>query len=178
MPKDTKALVTFSKKLGYEPRLIKEVISINDKQARRMVELAEEELRNIKGKKIAVLGLSFKPNTDDVREAASLRIIELLLAKGAKVVAFDPVAMPDVKKVLGDRIIYSSSVEKCLENADCCMLVTEWEEFKKLQPEHFRKLMRIPLLIDGRRIYDPKEFSVKLKFKAIGLGKTAEENIE
>jgi len=176
-PKDTRALVALSRKLEYEPKLIEEVISINVMQAKHMVELAEEELGNLEGKKIAILGLSFKPNTDDIREAASLRVIEILLAKGAEVTTFDPAAMDNVKKVLGNRINYSKSIYECLENADCCMLVTEWEEFKKLQPSDFTKLMRNPILIDGRRIYDPKTFSKKLKLRATGLSKCFEENL-
>lgn len=176
-PKDTKALVVISRKLGYESRLIQEAISINLMQARRMIELAEEELGNFEGKRIAILGLSFKPNTDDIREAASLKVIELLLGKGAKVVAFDPVAMGKVKEALGDRISYANNVYECLENADCCMLVTEWDEFKKLQPSDFAGLMRNPLLIDGRKIYDPETFSGKLKLRAIGLGRLSEVSV-
>jgi len=175
-PKDTKALVALSRKLGYESKLIEEVISINKLQAKRMVELAEEELGNLEGKKIAILGLSFKPNTDDIREGASLRIINLLLAKGAKVVAFDPQAIDNVKRIIGDMISYSNSSYECLENADCCMLVTEWDEFKKLGPNDFTKLMRNPVLIDGRRIYDSQTFSKKLNLRAIGLSKSSEEN--
>jgi len=176
-PKDTKALVDISRKLGYESKLIEEAISINVMQAKRMVELAKEELGKLEGKKIAILGLSFKPNTDDIREAASLKIIELLIAEGAEVAAFDPVAMDNVKNALGDRISYSNNVHECLKNADCCMLVTEWNEFKKLQPNDFTRLMRSPILIDGRRIYDSVKSSKKLKLRAIGLGETPEEKL-
>lgn len=136
-----------------------------------MVEIAEEELGSLKRKRIAVLGLSFKPNTDDIREAASLRIIDLLLAKDAKVIVFDPVAMGNVRKVLGDKISYAKGIFECLKNADCCMLVTEWDDFKKLQPKDFIGSMRKPVLVDGRRIYDFKAFSKKLRLRAIGLGK-------
>lgn len=174
-PKDTKALVSISRNLGYESRLVEEAININANQAKRMIELAEEELGSLRKKKIAVLGLSFKPHTDDVREAASLRIVEQLIAKGAKVRVFDPVAMDNVKKVLGNKIIYSNSAYECLRDADCCMLVTEWDEFKKLTPKHLIKLMRNPVLIDGRRIVDPRKFSGNLRLRAIGLGKSFEE---
>jgi UDPglucose 6-dehydrogenase len=170
-PKDTKALVSIASNLEYESRLVKEVISVNTAQAKRMVEIAEEELGSLKRKRIAVLGLSFKPNTDDIREAASLRIIDLLLAKDAKVIVFDPVAMGNVRKVLGDKISYAKGIFECLKNADCCMLVTEWDDFKKLQPKDFIGSMRKPVLVDGRRIYDFKAFSKKLRLRAIGLGK-------
>jgi len=174
-PKDTNALIALSNALGHEAKLTREAVSVNVAQANRIVELTEQELGKLKGKKIAVLGLSFKPNTDDIRGAASLRIINLLIAKGAEVTAFDPVAMDKVKKVVGDKIRYSSDVSGCLENADCCILVTEWDEFRKLKPEDFTKLMRNPILIDGRRIYDPKVFSKKLRLRAIGLGRTEEK---
>jgi UDPglucose 6-dehydrogenase len=172
-PKDTKALVSIAKNLGYRSRLVKDVIAVNDMQSKRMVEIAEEELGNLRRKNVAVLGLSFKPETDDIREAPSLRIIELLLAKGAKVIAFDPVAAENARRVLGNRIGYAKDVSDCLRNADCCMVVTEWGVFKKLQPEDFTGSMRKPILIDGRRIYDPRKFSKKLKLRAIGLNKSA-----
>jgi UDPglucose 6-dehydrogenase len=171
-PKDTKALVSIAKNLGYKSRLVKDVIAVNTMQSKRMVEIAEEELGNLRRKNVAVLGLSFKPETDDIREAPSLRIIELLLAKGAKVIAFDPVASENARRVFGNRIDYAKDVSECLRNADCCMLVTEWGVFKKLQPEDFTGSMRKPILIDGRRIYDHKKFSKKLKLRAIGLNKS------
>ena len=172
-PKDTKALVSIAKSLGYRSRLVKDVVAVNAMQARRMVEIAEEELGDLKMKNVAVLGLSFKPDTDDIREAPSLRIIELLLGKGARVTAFDPVATENARRVLGNRIKYAEGVSECLRNADCCMLVTEWSIFKKLRPEDFTAPMRRPLLIDGRRIFDPIVFSKKLELRAIGLNKCA-----
>lgn len=172
-PKDTKALVSIAKNLGYKSRLVKNIITVNAMQSRRMVEIAEEELGDLSQKNVAVLGLSFKPETDDIREAPSLRIIELLLARGAKVIAFDPVATENARRVLGNTIDYAEGVSECLRNADCCMLVTEWGVFKKLRPEDFTGSMRKPILIDGRRIYDPQKFSEKLKLRAIGLSKSA-----
>ena len=169
-PKDTKSLVAFSKKLSYTPKLIEETISINTDQAKHMIELVEEELGNINGKRIALLGLSFKPCTDDIREAASLKIIDSLVSKGATVVAFDPMAIDNVQAVLGNCIIYAKTIPDCLENADCCLLLTEWDDFKKLQPDDFVKTMKRAVLIDGRRIYNPKTFSRRLKLRAIGLG--------
>lgn len=115
------------------------------------------------------VGLAFKPNTDDMREARSIPIIKQLLNKGANVTAYDPVAIPNAESILRDKIRYASSAIDCLKDADCCIIVTEWEEFKKLKPEDFQN-MRKPILIDGRRIYNPEEFSQKLKFTAIGLG--------
>lgn len=171
-PKDTKALVAIAKDLGYMSRLVKSVITVNAKQAKRMVEIAEEELGSLKGKNVAVLGLSFKPDTDDVRDAPSLRIITFLLRKGANVTAFDPAATENARRVLGNRINYAKSVSECLTNADCCLLITEWDIFKKLRPEDFTRSMRKKILVDGRRIYDPMAFSKKLKLRAIGLNKS------
>jgi UDPglucose 6-dehydrogenase len=109
-PKDTCAMVLFSKRIGYSAGLTKEVINVNILQAKRIVELAEEELGNLREKKVAVLGLSFKPETDDIRDAPSLRIIEILLMKGAKVTAYDPVAMENARRVFGNKIDYTPRV--------------------------------------------------------------------
>jgi len=132
---------------------------------------AKEKLTELKGKRIAVLGLAFKPNTDNIRKARSIPIINQLLKEGADVTAYDPVAVSNAKSIFGDKIKYASSAIECLKNTDCCIIVTEWQEFKKLKPEDFTQNMRHPILIDGRRIYNPEEFSNKLNFTAIGLGK-------
>ncbi len=173
-PKDTKALVAFSRKIGYRPRILEDVIRVNLEQARRVIDVIKEEMGALNGKKIAILGLSFKPNTEDVRGAASIRVINHLIQEGAQVYAYDPAAIDNAKKVLGTKIKYSSTISECLDKADGCILVTEWEEFKKISPEDFTRLMRKPFLFDGRRIFDPKEFSEKLRFRAVGLSKMRE----
>lgn len=171
-PKDVKALIAYSKSLGCdETALLEAVEKINELQPYKAIELCKNFLDNLKGKKIAILGLAFKPNTDDMREARSIPIINQLLKEGAKITAYDPVSMEKAKAIFKDRIDYASSAIECLKNADCCILVTEWEEFRKLKPEDFIKNMKQPILIDGRRIYNPEEFGKKLKFAAIGLGK-------
>jgi len=93
-----------------------------------------------------------------------------LLNEGTDITAYDPVAISKAKSIFGDKIKYASSAIECLKNTDCCIIVTEWQEFKKLKPEDFTQNMRTPILIDGRKIYNPEEFSKKLKFAAIGLG--------
>lgn len=105
-----------------------------------------------------------------MREARVIPIIYQLLAEGAKVVAYDPVAASAARSIFDDRIQYASSAVECLKGADGCILVTEWDEFKKLTPEDYLKYMKQPLLVDGRRIYNPEVFSQKLEFAAIGLG--------
>jgi len=168
-PKDLKALIAFSKKVGYEPILLEATSRVNEQQVERVVEIVKRKLGDLQGKKVAVLGLSFKPDTDDMREARSVHFINQVLCEGANVVAYDPVAIPNAKSVFGNRIQYARSAIECVQDTDCCVLVTEWDEFKKLKPEDFIQNMRQPILIDGRRIYDPTEFSHKLNFAAIGL---------
>lgn len=170
-PKDVKALIAFSKSLGYEPTMLETAWKVNEDQVKHAVAMVKEKLGTLKGKKIAILGLSFKPDTDDMREARSVKIIKKLLKEGAAVTAYDPKAVPNARRILGDKIKYTASAVKCLRDADCCILVTEWEELKELEPEHFIKNMRQPILIDGRRIYDLEKFSEKLHYIGIGLGK-------
>lgn len=169
-PKDLKAFIAYSKKLGYDPTLIQAAYKANQDQVKFTMQKVKNNLKTLKGKKIAILGLAFKPNTDDIREARSLKIISQLLKQGATVTAYDPMATANVKKVMKERICYASSAFECLKNADCAILVTEWEEFKKLKPKNFTETMRKPILIDGRRIYDHKKFSEKLRYIAVGLG--------
>jgi UDPglucose 6-dehydrogenase len=169
-PKDVKALIAHSRKLGYRPELLESVERVNKTQPLRGVQLCKELLGSLRGKHVAILGLAFKADTDDMREARVIPIINQLLKEGAKVTAYDPVAMPNAKVILKNRIKYATSAIACLSNADCCILVTEWEEFRKLKPKDFTANMKQPILIDGRRIYDPEEFSRKMKFAAIGLG--------
>ena len=147
---------------------------VNDQQARRMVQLTEETIGDIKEKKIAILGLSFKPETDDMRSAPSIVIINELLTKGAEIIAWDPQAIEESKKVIGDAITYANSIEEALENTDACLIITEWNQFKKLAPKDFKK-MKNPVIIDGRRIYDSKIFREEnIIYVGIGLGKELE----
>jgi UDPglucose 6-dehydrogenase len=171
-PKDVKAIIAFSNKLGYPPPLLEATHEVNKKQAKRAVEKAKRKLKKLKGKTVAVLGLAFKPDTDDMREARSIPIINHLLREGATVTAYDPVANSTAKSIFRNKINYASSAINCLKDADCCILVTEWKEFKKLKPEGFTQNMRTPIIIDGRGIYNPTEYSKKLEFEAIGLGST------
>ena len=132
---------------------------------------ANEMVQNLKGKRVAILGLAFKPGTDDMREASSVRIIKYLQEQGVtEIIGYDPHANQAAQQLLGDTIEYAKSIEECLTGSDVCILVTEWDEFKDLQPEDFIKYMRTPVLVDGRRIYKPELFVKKLRFRAIGLG--------
>ena len=146
------------------------VESINKTQPLKAVEFCEELIGDLKNKQLAVLGLAFKADTDDMREARAIPIIKSLVAKGAKVTAYDPVAIPIAKTIFKNKIRFAVSIVECLRNADCCILVTEWDEFKRLKPKDFIKNMKQPALVDGRRIYDAEEFSRRMKFRAVGLG--------
>jgi UDPglucose 6-dehydrogenase len=169
-PKDLKALIHFSSQNSYNPLLLQSVQNVNSDQAKRVVELVKNELGDLSNKKVAILGLSFKPNTDDMREARSIPIITELLSNAATVTAFDPIAVSNAKSIFKNKISYASSVISCLKGADCCIVVTEWEEFKKIKPEDFTQNMSYPFLVDGRRIFVPEDFEHKLKFRAIGFG--------
>jgi UDPglucose 6-dehydrogenase len=169
-PKDVKALIACSKGLGYDPELLDSVEQVNKTQPLKVVWFCRELLGSLADKKIAILGLAFKPDTDDMREARVIPIINQLLKEGAKVTAYDPVAIPIAKAIFDNKIGYASSALKCINGADACIVVTEWEEFKKLTPEDFIKNMKQPILIDGRRIYSAEKFRNKMKFIALGLG--------
>jgi len=170
-PKDVKALIAHSRNLGYRSKLLEAVENVNESQPYKAVKLCKDLLGDLRGKHIAILGLSFKPNTDDMREARSTPIINELLKEGANISAYDPVAIPIAKTIFANTIEYASSAIECLKNADCCILVTEWDEFKKFKPADFTENMKHPILIDGRRIYDQEKFGQKLRFAAIGLGR-------
>jgi len=134
------------------------------------VQLAEELLRDLKGKRIAILGLAFKADTNDMRNAVSIKLINELLKKNAIVLAYDPAAVKNAKRIFGNKIKYANSARECLRRAKAAIIVTEWDEFKQLTPDDFIKCTKNPIVIDGRRIYDPDQFSRKLTYKATGLG--------
>jgi UDPglucose 6-dehydrogenase len=167
--KDLEALLDFAIKNGVELPLVEATLKVNKIQPYRVVELARELIGDFRGRRISVLGLAFKPGTDDMRDAVSIRIVRRLVEEGAKVVVYDPKAMDNAKKIFGGDVEYAGSVEKCLKDSECAIIVTEWDEFRKLKPEDFIRFMKIPAVVDGRRIYDPEVYSRKLKFKAIGL---------
>lgn len=171
LPKDVVAFVDVAQKFGYDFGLLKEVDRINEEQIANFVKRIREELRGtVEGKKIGILGLSFKPNTDDIREAPSLKIINLLLEQKAQVIAYDPVAIPNVKKVLNGKIEFAKNAYEVAKGADCLAVVTEWNEFRDLELEKIKKLMKTPIIADGRNIFD-MEKAKKLDFSYFGVGR-------
>jgi UDPglucose 6-dehydrogenase len=148
-PKDVKALIGKAKAIGYEPLLLKSVIAINEGQPGRMVQLLKNKLGDLKGKKLAVLGLAFKNDTDDIRESRSIPVIKELLDNGARVSAYDPMANENMEKLFNN-VEYYSSAEDALRGADACLIMTEWNEFKSLDREF--DVMKNKLIIDGRHM--------------------------
>ncbi|MCD4766475.1 MAG: UDP-glucose/GDP-mannose dehydrogenase family protein [Methanosarcinales archaeon] len=148
-PKDVKALIGKAKELGYEPGLLESVINVNEVQPLMMIDLLESRTGDLGGKKIAVLGLAFKNDTDDIRESRSIPVIRALLDKGAKVSSYDPMAADNMKAIYPD-IEYCDSAIHALKGANGCLVMTEWDEFKGLCSEF--KVMHRPLVVDGRNM--------------------------
>ncbi len=167
-PKDIKALIAASKKIGYTPRLLKTVDDVNKKQPTEALKMAEE----LDKKTVSILGLSFKPNTDDIRGAPSIRLIRELKKHNTKIKAYDPQAIKNMKRILPD-ITYTDSPLECVKDSDICFVMTEWKEIKELEPKDFLNLMRTPVVIDGRGVFDPEKMKqLGFVYKAIGYGLT------
>jgi UDPglucose 6-dehydrogenase len=157
-PKDVKALIKTSDEKGHSLEILKAVEDVNNRQKSVLFNKLKEHFSNdLKGKKIAIWGLSFKPNTDDMREAPALVIIDNLLKEGAHVYAYDPVAMNEAERILGKKIILGSDQYEILKEADALMLITEWTEFRTPDYKIMSGLMKNKLIFDGRNIYDPNE---------------------
>lgn len=171
-PKDVQAFVHTVQRYGLDPTLFEQILVINDARPKQFVARIRERLGELSGRTIALLGLAFKPNTDDIREARSLEIIRLLLQEGAIVRAYDPVAMPRVQAIY-PQITYCRNAYEAAENADALALITEWNEFRQLNFERIRNAMRQPNLFDGRNLYDPQRMR-KLGFYYYGIGRTGD----
>ncbi|MDP2941285.1 MAG: UDP-glucose/GDP-mannose dehydrogenase family protein [Candidatus Omnitrophota bacterium] len=169
-PKDLDAFITISEKAGYDFELLKRVREINAEQKKFVYNKIKDNLWIIKDKVIAVLGLAFKPNTDDIRNAPALGLIEELKIEGAVVRVYDPQAVAKARGVLSGVKFCRDSYDAC-RGADCLLVLTEWNEFKELDFGRIKKLLRRPLLIDGRNIYDPQKLS-RQGFIYIGVGRT------
>ncbi len=175
LPKDVLAFITQANRFDYNFDLLKAVDTINNSQIERFVNKIREvlnaqegERNNLEGFKIAVLGLSFKPNTDDMRDAPSIKIINSLINLKAKVTAFDPQAMDNARKILPS-IKFANGVYESLKGNDAMVILTEWPEFAQIDLKKAKKLLKKPIIIDGRNIYDPQK-AKELGFKYIGIG--------
>lgn len=175
-PKDVKAFAHSVQRYGLDPTLYQTILTINDSRPRQFVQRIAERLGGLQGKTVGLLGLAFKPNTDDIREARSIEIIRYLLQEGATVRAYDPVAMPNMQ-ALYPHITYCRNAYEVAEGADALALVTEWNEFKQLNFERIKSLMRQPNLFDGRNLYDPQRMR-KLGFYYYGIGRGEPNTLE
>lgn len=156
-PKDTQAIVQIAKENGYDFQIVKAVLDVNKGQRQRMVEKIKKVMGGgLKGKVIGVLGLSFKPNTDDMRDAPSIDILQSLMKEGASIKAFDPVAMNEAKKVLGG-VEFCDGPYPCAEGADALVIMTEWNQFRILDLQKLKHSMKAPVIIDLRNVYEPSK---------------------
>ncbi len=172
-PKDVEAFIRIAEKIGYDFDLLKSVKQINEQQRRNIVKKAEKQLWNLKGKTIGILGLSFKPNTDDLRFAPALDIIAALLKEGAHVKAHDPVAVPEARRILKG-VQFCKDPYELAKGADCLILMTEWKEYEGLHFQRLKKLMRQPVLVDGRNMYDPHVIQ-KAGFRYTSVGRAGSQ---
>jgi UDPglucose 6-dehydrogenase len=168
-PKDTNAIAQTARDLGYELKIVEAAIKVNDMRPAAMVEKIKKACGKLEGKTIAFLGISFKPNTDDIRESAPLKIIEDLQTLGVKVKVFDPAAMP-VAKDEYRFLIYCEDEYKAIEESDALVLATEWNQFRRLDMDRVKSLLREPVIVDLRNIYEPDEMK-KRGFKYICIGR-------
>ena len=168
-PKDAEAFIRIAERLGYDFGLLKAVQEINSAQRKHFVKKIEKSLWIVKGKTIGVLGLAFKPNTDDMRFAPSIGIITELQKEGAKIKAYDPKAIEKSKGILNG-IVYCSNPYDAAKDADALVVITEWNEFKNLDLKKIKSVMKHPLIIDGRNIYNPEDVK-KEGFSYISIGR-------
>ncbi len=168
LPKDTAGLISTAERLGYDFKLLKEVVAINDAQTTHFIDRMEERLGGLNGKTVAMLGLAFKPNTDDIRDAKSLNLAADIFSRGGKVRGFDPVAMDNVREV-EPRITFCENAYDCAQDADAVILVTEWNEFKQLNFDRLGQVMKSKIIFDGRRMYTKPQLE-KFGFEHFTIG--------
>ena len=153
-PKDVQALVKSGAQVGYDFEIINSVLEVNNTQKTKLVKKVESYFGDLSGKKMAIWGLAFKPDTDDIREASSLFMIDQLLAAGAEVITYDPEASENVKNLVGDKIQYAANQYSCLEGADALLIATEWSMFRTPDFDKMKSLLKQPIIFDGRNIYE------------------------
>jgi UDPglucose 6-dehydrogenase len=174
LPKDVKAMIALSKKLGVRMELLEGIDHVNMRQKYVMFKKIETYFENLKGKKFAILGLSFKPDTDDIREASAITLIEELLKAGATLSVFDPVAMDNTKRLFppSNALVYAEDEVSACDGADAIVLMTEWKQFRFLNFDRIMPLLKRKVFFDGRNQYLPEKMQ-KLGFDYISIGKQA-----
>lgn len=169
-PKDVKALVKTLKEYKADPAILEAVEGVNESQKLLVIKKLKSLIKDLSGKTIAVWGLAFKPNTDDLREAVSLEVIPALKKEKAKVQVFDPVAAKEAKKELKVDVVYCKNSYEAIDAADALIILTEWDEFKQVDKKKVKELLKTPNVIDGRNIFDPKEMK-ELGFNYLSIGR-------
>jgi UDPglucose 6-dehydrogenase/GDP-mannose 6-dehydrogenase len=165
-PKDVNALIAHGKRYGNSMQLLDAVVQINRRQPQQMIAMLDKHFSSLKGKKAAILGLAFKPGTDDMRESPAIPIVRALLERGATVKAYDPIATENARKIFGNRPIeYCDTLDSAVESSDAVVLMTRWEEFNRL-PKLLERLDNQPMVLDGRRMLDKQSLA---RYDGIGL---------
>lgn len=168
-PKDTNALVQLAGNHEHDFNLLKSVIEVNNKQQTILLNKINNRFGNVKGKRIAFLGLAFKPDTDDIRESPALSMIPKLLSEGAGIIAYDPIAINNAKKHFNDEISYTSNIEEALDHADFTIIITDWEQIKTFPLNKYKSLLKEPIIFDGRNCYSPQTVEkIDLEYYSIG----------
>ena len=169
-PKDTIALVKTAEQVGGQISIVKEVVSYNQERKLSMAQRVISRLKTgIKNKKVSILGLAFKPETDDMRDSPALEIISELYSKGADIIAYDPAAMIEAKSFFQDKVVFAEDSENCIRGADVCVIITEWNEFRAISASKFSDLMNGNVVVDLRNIYSPDEMrGAGLNYSSIG----------
>lgn len=168
-PKDVAAFIALADTAGYDFGLLKEVRAINYDRKLRLIAKLREALWVLRGKTIAVLGLAFKPDTDDMREAPALDIIDVLVGEGANVKVYDPKAMPNARRILGDQVVYSANPYEAARGADALVILTEWPDFKRLNMKLIKSCLTVPIVVDGRNALDGAKLR-DMGFEYYGMG--------
>jgi len=169
-PKDTRALTTVADQFGVETRIVDAVIEANERQRDAMLSKIEKLVGDLNGKKIGVLGLSFKPETDDMRESPAVDVIKMMQAKGAKICAFDPVAMEEARHCLDSNVEFADDEYGAISGADALVIITEWNQFRALDMERVKKMLKSPKIADLRNIYEPRDMR-QMGFEYVGVGR-------
>jgi UDPglucose 6-dehydrogenase len=168
-PKDAHAISNLARKKGYDFEIINAVLRVNGRQRKLMVEKITKMIGELQGKTIGILGLTFKPNTNDIRDSPAIEIIKDLLQSGARVRAYDPAAMEEAQKVLSE-VIFCQDAYDTVKECDALVLATEWNQFRNLDLERIKETLKQPIFIDLRNVYEPARMA-ELKFRYVGVGR-------
>jgi len=170
LPKDTTALLNIAKNIGYDFKLMDAVIEVNRAQRKLMLGKIKNAVGKLKGAHIGVLGLTFKPNTDDIRESPAIDIVEGLIREGAVIKAYDPAGMKNASLILPQTVVYCMDPYEVAEDCDCLVIATEWNQFRKLDLERIKRLLKYPRVVDLRNVYEPEEMR-KTGFEYVSVGR-------